>query len=172
MEMIGISGSYGDGKFHGWEAVLFDEVLVYAGDVCTAINQCSGVDDFHWVWGNNQLNGDCTDLISDFTVTLAHTGEMGGHCVMKVLPFKNPWGWRKFFKWFHHHHHLALVSSEFLPLGLPSWPVIWVFCLERRDILHWDVLLFDNRNIIPSWCNIFFLPGWVFLCRWHQHPLC
>ena len=32
------------------------------------------------------------DLVSDFTVTLAHTGEMRGHCVAEVLLFKNPWG--------------------------------------------------------------------------------
>ena len=36
--------------------------------------------------------GICIDLISDFTVILAHIGEMGGHCIVEVLPFKNPWG--------------------------------------------------------------------------------
>ena len=35
--------------------------------------------------------GICIDLVLDFTVILAHTGEMGGHCIIEVLPFKNPW---------------------------------------------------------------------------------
>ena len=42
--------------------------------------------------GTISCMGICIDLISDFTVILAHTGEMGEHCVMEVLPFKNPWG--------------------------------------------------------------------------------
>ena len=47
MGVVSISGSYGDGKFCGGEVVPFDEVLIYVGDVCTTINQCLGVDDFH-----------------------------------------------------------------------------------------------------------------------------
>ena len=47
MEMVGVSGSYGDGKFCGGKVMFSDEVLVYAGDVCATINQCLGVDDFY-----------------------------------------------------------------------------------------------------------------------------
>ena len=47
MGVIGITGLYGDGEFHGGEVMLFDKVLINAGDVCTTINQCSGIDDFH-----------------------------------------------------------------------------------------------------------------------------
>ena len=35
--------------------------------------------------------GICIDFVSDRTVTLAHTEGMGGHCVVEVLSFKNPW---------------------------------------------------------------------------------
>ena len=56
--VVGISGLYGDGKFHGGEVVFSDKVLVYTRNVCAAINQCSGIDDFHGVQGNDQLNGD------------------------------------------------------------------------------------------------------------------
>ena len=58
MGVVGISGSYGDGKFRGGEVVFSDKMLVYARDVCAAVDQCSGIDDFHGVRGNNQLNGD------------------------------------------------------------------------------------------------------------------
>ena len=35
--------------------------------------------------------GICIDLVCDRTVTLAYVEGMGEHCVMEVLPFKNPW---------------------------------------------------------------------------------
>ena len=47
MGMIDNSGLYRDGKFHGGEIVLLDKVSVNARDICTAINQCLGVNDFH-----------------------------------------------------------------------------------------------------------------------------
>ena len=56
--VVGISDSYGDGKFHSREVVFLDEVLINIGNVCTAIDQRSGIDDFHEVQGNDQLNGD------------------------------------------------------------------------------------------------------------------
>ena len=52
MGMIDNSGLYRDGKFHGGEIVLLDKVSVNARDICTAINQCLGVNDFHWIWRN------------------------------------------------------------------------------------------------------------------------
>ena len=58
MGVVGISGLYGDGKFCGREVVFFDEVLIYTRDVCTTIDWCSDINDFHGVQGNNQLNGD------------------------------------------------------------------------------------------------------------------
>ena len=45
--VVSISGSYRDGKFHSGEVVLLDEVLVYAENVCTAIDQCLSIDNFH-----------------------------------------------------------------------------------------------------------------------------
>ena len=57
MGVVSISGSYGDKKFHDGEVVFSNKVLVYAGDVCATIDQCSGIYDFHKVQGNNQLNG-------------------------------------------------------------------------------------------------------------------
>ena len=47
MRVAGIPSSYRNREFHGGEIMLLDEVSVYAGDVCTAINQCSGIDNFH-----------------------------------------------------------------------------------------------------------------------------
>ena len=47
MGMVSISGLYGDRKFHGGEVVFSDEVLIYAGNVCTTVDQCSDVDNFH-----------------------------------------------------------------------------------------------------------------------------
>ena len=47
MGVVGIPGSYRDREFCGGEVVLFDEVLIYAGDICLTINQCSDIDDFH-----------------------------------------------------------------------------------------------------------------------------
>ena len=34
--------------------------------------------------------GICIDFFSDIMVTLAHTGELGEHCAIEVLLFKNP----------------------------------------------------------------------------------
>ena len=45
--VVSISGLYRDGKFCSGEVVLLDKVLVYARDVCTTINQCSGINNFH-----------------------------------------------------------------------------------------------------------------------------
>ena len=45
--VVNISGLYRDGKFCSGEVVLFNKVSVYAGNVCTAINQCLGIDNFH-----------------------------------------------------------------------------------------------------------------------------
>ena len=45
--VVGISGSYRDSGFHSGKVVLLDKVSVYAGNVCTTINQCSGIDNFH-----------------------------------------------------------------------------------------------------------------------------
>ena len=45
--VVSISGSYRDSEFCSGEVVLLDKVLVYAGNVCTAINQCSDIDDFY-----------------------------------------------------------------------------------------------------------------------------
>ena len=56
--VVGISGLYGDGEFHSREVVFLDKVLINIGNVCATINQCSGIDDFHEVRGNDQLNGD------------------------------------------------------------------------------------------------------------------
>ena len=56
--VVSVSGSYGDGKFHSREVVFLNKVLINTGNVCTAINQCLGIDNFHGVQGNNQLNGD------------------------------------------------------------------------------------------------------------------
>ena len=58
MGVVGVSGSYGDRKFHGGEVVFSNEMLVYVGDVCATVDQCSGINDFHGVQGNNQLNRD------------------------------------------------------------------------------------------------------------------
>ena len=146
-----------------WSMQEMSAPLLTSARVSTTFIECKGT--ISWM-------GICIDLVSNFTVILAHTGEMGEHCIVEVLPFKNPWGWKKFFRQFLRHHHLPLIGLGSLPLGLPSWPVIQVSCLGRRDILCSDVLLFNNGNIILSWCNIFFLLEWAFLCGWHQHPLC
>ena len=53
---VSISGSYGDRKFRSGEVVFSNEMLVYAGDVCSTIDQCLDINDFHGVQGNNQLN--------------------------------------------------------------------------------------------------------------------
>ena len=45
--VVSISGSYRDSEFCSGEVVLLDEVLVYVGNVCTTINQCLDIDDFH-----------------------------------------------------------------------------------------------------------------------------
>ena len=45
--VVNISGLYRDGKFCSGEVVLLDKVSVDARDICTSINQCSGVNDFH-----------------------------------------------------------------------------------------------------------------------------
>ena len=45
--VVGISGLYRDGEFHSGEVVLLDKVSVYAGNVCTTINQCLDINDFH-----------------------------------------------------------------------------------------------------------------------------
>ena len=47
MEVVGISGLYGNRKFCGGEVVFSDEMLIYAGDVCATIDQCLGNNDFH-----------------------------------------------------------------------------------------------------------------------------
>ena len=47
MGVVSIFGLYGNRKFCGRKVVSFDEVLIYAGDVCTTIDQCLGVNDFH-----------------------------------------------------------------------------------------------------------------------------
>ena len=47
MEVVGIPGLYGNREFCGGEVMLFDEVLIYARNVCTTINQCLGIDNFH-----------------------------------------------------------------------------------------------------------------------------
>ena len=58
MGMVSISGSYGDRKFCGGEVVFSNKVLVYTRDICATINRCLGIDDFHGVRGNDQLNVD------------------------------------------------------------------------------------------------------------------
>ena len=56
--VVGISGSYRNGEFLSREVVFLNEVLIDTGDVCAAVDQHSGSDDFHGVRGDNQLNGD------------------------------------------------------------------------------------------------------------------
>ena len=56
--VVGVSGSYRDGEFLSREVVFLNEVSIDIGNVCTAVNQCSGSDDFHGVRGDDQLNGD------------------------------------------------------------------------------------------------------------------
>ena len=94
-----------------WSMQEMSALLSTSAQVSTTFIECKRT--ISWT-------GICIDLVSDFTVTLAHTGEMGGHYVVEVLPFKNPWGWSKFFKRFLHHRRLSLVSLGSLPLGLPS----------------------------------------------------
>ena len=38
VRVVSISSSYRNSEFHGGKVVLLDEVSVYAGDVCTAID--------------------------------------------------------------------------------------------------------------------------------------
>ena len=47
--MVGISGSYRDGEFLSREVVFLNEVSIDIGNVCTAVDQHSGSDDFHGV---------------------------------------------------------------------------------------------------------------------------
>ena len=46
MGVINISGSCRDGEFHNGEVIL-NKILVDVRDICTAINQHLGVDDFY-----------------------------------------------------------------------------------------------------------------------------
>jgi len=43
---IGISGANGNSKFCNRKVVLFDKIIVDAGDVCTTINEGIGINDF------------------------------------------------------------------------------------------------------------------------------
>ena len=45
--VVGISGLYRNSEFYGGEVILLDEVSVYARHICTAIDQCSSINDFH-----------------------------------------------------------------------------------------------------------------------------
>ena len=96
--------------------------------------------------------GICIDFVSNHTVILAHTGERRGHCIMEVLPFKNPWEWRKFCEWFPHHCHLPLASSGVPPVtiahsfllslvflwSLPASPLVGCSILTGCTFFHSD----------------------------------
>ena len=58
MEVVSIPGLYRDSEFCSGEVVLFNEISVYARDICAAINQCSDIDNFHQIRRNNKLNMD------------------------------------------------------------------------------------------------------------------
>ena len=47
MGVVGIPSLYRNGEFCGGEIMLPDEVSAYAGDVCTAIDQCLDIDNFY-----------------------------------------------------------------------------------------------------------------------------
>ena len=85
--------------------------------------------------GTISWTGICIDLVSDFTVTLAHTGEMGGHCIVEVLPFENPWGWRKFCERFLWWFFLSFTIRHLdfsMVLVHPSLPSYW-HCWAAHD---------------------------------------
>ena len=56
--MVGVQGLEGFGDFLKRKSVFSDEVPVNAGDICTAVNEGTGVDDFESMRGHDQLNGD------------------------------------------------------------------------------------------------------------------
>ena len=47
MGVVSIPSSYRNGEFCGGKVMLLDKVSVYAGDVCTTIDQCLDINDFH-----------------------------------------------------------------------------------------------------------------------------
>ena len=55
---ICISGMNWFGKFHGKEFVFMDKLPVDAGYVHSTVDESSGVNGFHGVQWNNQLNRD------------------------------------------------------------------------------------------------------------------
>ena len=55
---ICISGINQFGKLHGGEFVFMDKLPVNAGYVCSTIDKSPGVNGFHGVQWNNQLNRD------------------------------------------------------------------------------------------------------------------
>ena len=56
--VVSISGLYRDREFLSREVVFLNEVSIDTGNVCAAVDQRLGSDDFHGVRGDDQLNGD------------------------------------------------------------------------------------------------------------------